>query len=195
MRPRHLGILVLAMALPAAPLPAQEAATGTVQMEQRAPQPRGMVVEHNGQQLTGTLAPGASVDVQGANVVVEETPRATRLTVNNDVLFDFDKAELRPEGAQALGRVAEIIHQRNPRAVRIVGHTDSMGSDSYNQALSERRAQSVRQWLTANGGQLPPMQADGRGENEPVAANAGPNGADDPEGRQRNRRVEVLLEK
>ena len=195
MRPRHLGILVLAMALPAAPLPAQEAATGTVQMEQRAPQPRGMVVEHNGQQLTGTLAPGASVDVQGANVVVEETPRATRLTVNNDVLFDFDKAELRAEGAQALGRVAEIIHQRNPRAVRIVGHTDSMGSDSYNQALSERRAQSVRQWLTANGGQLPPMQADGRGENEPVAANTGANGADNPEGRKRNCRVEVLLEK
>jgi outer membrane protein OmpA-like peptidoglycan-associated protein len=136
------------------------------------------------------------VDVRGANVVViEETPQATRLTVRNDVLFDFDKAELRPEAAEALGRVAEIIRQRSPRAVRIVGHTDSVGSDAYNQGLSERRARSVEQWLAGQGGALPPMQAEGRGESQPVAPNATPDGRDDPEGRQRNRRVEVLLER
>jgi outer membrane protein OmpA-like peptidoglycan-associated protein len=178
------------------PALAQDAATGTVTIEQPPPRPRGFTVEQGGRPLTDAVAPGGAVDISGANVVVvEEMPRGTRLTVRNDVLFDFDRAELRPEAEQALRRVAEILRQRQPRAVRIVGHTDAMGSDAYNQTLSERRAQSVAQWLAAHGGDLPPMQPAGRGEAEPVAPNAGPDGRDDPEGRQRNRRVEVLLER
>ncbi|WP_270935741.1 OmpA family protein [Falsiroseomonas oryzae] len=192
---RILTAFVVALACAGTPH-AQEAATGTVTIEQPPPRPRGITIEQDGRPLTGTVPPGAAVDVSGANVVVvEETPRATRLTVRNDVLFDFDKAELRPEAAEALGRVAEIIRQRQPRAVRIVGHTDAIGSDAYNQALSERRARSVERWLAGQGGGLPPMQATGRGEAEPVASNTAPDGRDDPEGRQRNRRVEVLLER
>jgi hypothetical protein len=85
---------------------------------------------------------GGAVDASGANVVVvDETPRGTRLTVRNDVLFDFDRAELRPEAADALGRVKAMIEQRRPRAVRVVGHTDAIGSDEYNDQLSLRRAQ------------------------------------------------------
>lgn len=175
----------------------QERATGQVTIEQPGPQPRGVVVEQDGRPLTGVVPPGAVADIAGANVVVvEESPRMTRLTVRNDVLFDFDRAELRPEAAEALGRVAEIIRQRQPSRVRVVGYTDSMGSDAYNQALSERRARSVETWLAGNGGGgLPPMEAVGRGEQDPVAPNAGPDGRDDPEGRQKNRRVEVLLER
>lgn len=192
----HRAALAALLLLPALPAAAQDAATGTVTMERPGPRPQGFVVERDGQPLTGTVGPGGAVDVQGANVVViEEGPRTTRVTVRNDVLFDFDKAELRPEAAEALGRVAEIIRTRSPRAVRIVGHTDSVGSDSYNQGLSERRARSVQQWLEANGGGLPSMQAEGRGESQPVASNTGSDGRDDPEGRQRNRRVEVLLER
>jgi outer membrane protein OmpA-like peptidoglycan-associated protein len=188
--------IVLAGALPLGQPLAQEAATGTVQMQAPPPQPRGVTVEQDGRPLTGLVAPGGAVDISGANVViVEETPRATRLTVNNDVLFDFDKAALRPAAEAALGRVAEIIRQRAPRAVRIVGHTDAIGSDDYNRQLSERRARSVQRWLEAHAPGLPPLQAAGRGESEPVAPNARPDGADDPEGRQRNRRVEVLLER
>jgi outer membrane protein OmpA-like peptidoglycan-associated protein len=173
---------------------AQERATGTVTMEQPTPQPRGFTVEQGGRALTGVIPPGGAVDISGANVVVEETPRATKLTVSNDVLFDFDKSELRPEAAEALGRVAQIIRQRQPREVRIVGHTDSIGTDAYNQALSERRAASVETWLAAHAGSgLPPMQAVGHGEQEPVAPNIRPDGTDNPEGRQQNRRVEVLL--
>jgi outer membrane protein OmpA-like peptidoglycan-associated protein len=189
------AFLVCGLLLLPTGLAAQEAATGTTTIEQPPPQPRGFVIEQDGRPVTGTIAPGGAADIAGANVViVDETPRATRLTVRNDVLFDFDKAELRPEAAEALGRVAEIIRQRAPRAVRIVGHTDSVGSDSYNQTLSERRAQSVERWLAANGGGLPPMRAEGRGEAEPVAPNT-TDGRDNPEGRQRNRRVEVLLER
>jgi outer membrane protein OmpA-like peptidoglycan-associated protein len=180
------------------PLPAlaQDAATGTVTIEQPPPRPRGFTVEQDGRTITGTVAPGGAVDISGANVVVvEEVPQGTRLTVRNDVLFDFDKAELRPEAEEALRRVAEIIRQRRPRGVQIVGHTDAMGSDGYNQALSERRARSVEAWLAAHGDGLPPMQATGRGEAAPVAPNTTPEGRDNPEGRQQNRRVEVLLQR
>ncbi len=189
--------LAAMLMLPTLPIAAQEAATGTVTLEQPAPRPRGFTVEQDGRPVTGTVGRGGAIEVQGANVVViDEGPRTTRVTVRNDVLFDFDRTELRPEAAEALGRVAEIIRDRGPRAVRILGHTDSVGSDAYNQALSERRARSVERWLAENGGGgLPPIRAEGRGEAEPVASNASSDGRDDPEGRQRNRRVEVLLER
>lgn len=191
-----LPAAALLAALPLLAPMAQEAATGRVEIERPAPPPRGVVVEQDGRPITGTIAPGGAVAIQGANVViVEDGPRTTRLSVRNDVLFGFDKAELRPEAADALQRVAEIIQQRRPGSVRIVGHTDSIGADAYNQQLSERRARSVEQWLASHGGGLPPMQAEGRGESQPVAPNAGPDGSDDPEGRQRNRRVDVLLER
>jgi outer membrane protein OmpA-like peptidoglycan-associated protein len=194
--PFRLAVAAAAALLgPVVPAAAQERATGTVTIEQPPPQPRGFTVEQGGRPVTGTVPRGGAVDVSGANVVViEETPRATRLTVQNDVLFDFDKAELRPAATEALQRVAEIIRQRDPRRVRIVGHTDAIGTDAYNKGLSERRARSVQDWLTGQGG-LPPMETAGRGESDPVAPNTTPDGRDNPEGRQRNRRVEVLLER
>lgn len=187
-------ILLAAAALLPISLPAiaQERATGTVEVERPAPPSREVVVEQGGRQITG---PAAEVTISGADVVVvEEGPRSTRLTLRNDVLFDFDRAELRPEAAEALGRVAGIIRERRPRAVRIVGHADALGNDAYNLALSERRARAVQAWLAGQGG-MPPLSAEGRGESEPVAPNTTPAGADNPEGRQRNRRVDVLLER
>lgn len=196
MRSTRLGVLAAILLLPLPPAIAQDRATGTTTIEQPPPRPRGFTIEQDGRAVTGAVPPGAAADIVGANVVViDETPQATRLTVQNDLLFDFDKAELRPEASTALGRVAEIIRQRQPRGVRVVGHTDALGADGYNQTLSERRARSVEQWLASNGGGLPPMQVAGRGEREPVAPNAGPDGRDDPAGRQKNRRVEVLLER
>jgi outer membrane protein OmpA-like peptidoglycan-associated protein len=187
-------ILALSLLLPLAPALAQERATGSVTVEQPAPQPRGFTVERNGQTIVTPVAPGGAVDIRGANVVIEEGPQTTKLTVQNDVLFDFDKADLRPEATESLQRVAEIIRQRRPRAVRILGHTDALGSDEYNLSLSQRRARSVEQWLAANGGSLPPMETVGRGEADPVAPNT-LDGRDNPEGRQQNRRVEVLLDR
>jgi outer membrane protein OmpA-like peptidoglycan-associated protein len=193
-----LRAALLGAALPLLPLPAaaQERATGTVTIERPPPEPRGFVVEQPGRPGVAVEVPrGAAADIRGADVVVvQETPRGARLTVQNDVLFDFDRAELRPEAREALGRVAEIIRERQPRAVRILGHTDSIGSEAYNQELSLRRARAVEQWLAANAPGLPPMHVEGRGEAEPVAPNT-IGGRDNPEGRQQNRRVEVLLER
>ena len=190
---RHFAF-ALSLLLPAVPAFAQERATGSVTIDQPAPQTRGLTVERDGRTIVAPVAPGGAVEIGGANVIIEEGPQSTKLTVQNDVLFDFDKAELRAEATEALQRVADIIRQRSPRQVRILGHTDSVGSDAYNLSLSQQRARSVEQWLSANGGSLPPIQIEGRGEAEPVAPNTS-NGGDNPEGRQRNRRVEVLLER
>ena len=116
MTPPRLSIALATLLSVVAPgLSAQERATGETTLERRAPPPRGVTVEQGGVPLTGTVAPGQEVEISGANVVVvEDTPRVTRIAVRNDVLFDFDKAELRPEAAEALTRVAEIIRQRRP---------------------------------------------------------------------------------
>jgi outer membrane protein OmpA-like peptidoglycan-associated protein len=171
-----------------------ERATGTVTIQQPPPEPRSTIIERPGAPPV-EVPRDRALEVSGANVVViDETPRGTRLTVQNDVLFDFDKAELRPAATEALRRVASLIRDRRPRAVRIVGHTDSIGSDAYNLRLSERRAEAVERWLESDGAGLPPIRTEGRGEADPVAPNT-VDGRDNPEGRQKNRRVEVLLER
>lgn len=192
-QPARLAAALAALLLPLGAAAQQERATGTVTIQQPPPQPSGAVVTTPGGR-TVEVPPGAAAQISGAHVVVEEpTARGTKLTVQNDVLFAFDKSDLRPEAEAALSRVAEIIHQRKPREVRIIGYTDSIGSEEYNLQLSKRRAEAVEQWLAANGGGMPPMEVEGRGESDPVAPNT-INGHDNPEGRQKNRRVEVLLE-
>ncbi|WP_426959202.1 OmpA family protein [Muricoccus radiodurans] len=111
-----------------------------------------------------------------------------------DILFDFDRHEIRPDAAGSLERLRRIIAaQPGGGRVRIEGHTDSVGSDAYNQRLSERRAGAVRAWLAARGVAGARMTALGFGEARPVAPNAHSDGRDDPEGRQRNRRVQVRI--
>jgi outer membrane protein OmpA-like peptidoglycan-associated protein len=144
------------------------------------------------------LKPSA-VDVGGKvqDLQVKETATEIRIELAADVLFDFDKATIKPEAATALHNVAEIIRDKGKgRAVRIDGHTDGKGSDAYNQKLSERRAASVKQWLADREGlgQLR-MTTQGFGARQPVAPNVKPDGSDDPEGRQKNRRVEIVLAK
>jgi outer membrane protein OmpA-like peptidoglycan-associated protein len=128
---------------------------------------------------------------------VKETATEIRIELAADVLFDFDKATIRPEAAAALHNVAEIITDKgNGRSVRIEGHTDGKGSASYNQRLSERRAESVRRWLVQKEGlNQVVMTTRGFGATRPVAPNTNPDGSDNPEGRQKNRRVEIVLAK
>lgn len=128
---------------------------------------------------------------------VKETPTEIRIELAADVLFDFDKATIKPEAASALHNVAEIINDKGKgRSVRIAGYTDSKGSDAYNQKLSERRADAVKLWLAQKEG-LPQagMTTRGFGAKNPIAPNATPDGSDDPDGRQKNRRVEIVLAK
>jgi outer membrane protein OmpA-like peptidoglycan-associated protein len=127
---------------------------------------------------------------------VKETGQEIRIELAADVLFDFDKADLRPAAQKTLHQAAGIIQDKAKGAVRIEGHTDSKGNDAYNQRLSERRAASVKTWFVDKEG-LGKVQfsTQGFGAKKPVASNTKPDGSDDPDGRQKNRRVEIILKK
>ena len=127
---------------------------------------------------------------------VKETETEIRIELAADVLFDFDSAELRAEAEQALGSVAGIIRSHRGAGVRVEGHTDAKGSDGYNRKLSKRRAEAVRDWLlAAEGLGGTKFKTTGFGESKPTAANEKPDGSDDPDGRQKNRRVEIVIDK
>lgn len=127
---------------------------------------------------------------------VKETGQEIRIELAADVLFDFDKADLRPAAQKTLHQAAGIIQDKAKGAVRIEGHTDSKGNDAYNQKLSERRAASVKTWFVDKEG-LGNVQfsTQGFGAKKPVASNTKPDGLDDPAGRQKNRRVEIIIRK
>jgi outer membrane protein OmpA-like peptidoglycan-associated protein len=108
-----------------------------------------------------------------------------------DVLFDFDKATIRPDAEPALTKAAEVLKSYPEAEVSIGGHTDSKGDDAYNDALSLRRAKAVADRLAGATGRS--LAAEGFGERRPVAPNAHPDGGDDPDGRQKNRRVEIRI--
>jgi outer membrane protein OmpA-like peptidoglycan-associated protein len=115
-----------------------------------------------------------------------------RLRVGSDVLFDFDRAEVRAEAEPAMAELSRRIALAD-KAVMIEGHTDAIGTDTYNQGLSERRALAVRTALIDRGLPVARLNVRGFGKMRPVAPNARADGSDDPEGRQRNRRVEVVI--
>jgi outer membrane protein OmpA-like peptidoglycan-associated protein len=122
------------------------------------------------------------------------TKMAIVVNLQSDVLFDFDKAEIKPAAEQALARVALIIRKKGTGKVLIEGHTDAMGSVAYNQKLSERRAMAVKNWLVQHGAIVPDrMVTKGYGESRPVAPNTNADGTDNPEGRAKNRRVEITI--
>jgi len=130
------------------------------------------------------------------NLQVTETESEIRIELSGDVLFDFDKADIRAEAEPVLISVADVLKQHPDAAVTIAGYTDAKGSDSYNLKLSERRAASVKDWLVANGGiRGGNLSTMGYGEANPVAPNSNLDGSDNPEGRQKNRRVEIAVQK
>jgi len=103
------------------------------------------------------------------------------------VYFDFDKATIKPEGKAVLDEAAALLQKHERVVVEVAGHTDSVGSESYNQGLSERRAVAVKEYLTAKGITASRLTARGYGEAQPVASN------DTKEGRAENRRVELIV--
>ena len=132
-----------------------------------------------------------------AGLEVKETPTETRIALSADVLFDFDKSEILPKAQAALHQVAVFIKEKGSgRHVKIEGHTDGKGSDAYNHKRAEQRADAVVRWLTQREGLKDvKFQSQGFGAKRPVAPNTKPDGSDDPEGRQKNRRVEIVLTK
>jgi outer membrane protein OmpA-like peptidoglycan-associated protein len=125
---------------------------------------------------------------------VKEAPKEITIELPADILFDFDKSDIRAEAAVALTAAADIIRASAKGPVRIDGHTDSKGAPAYNQTLSSNRAQSVKTWLVENGGLAKvKFVLKGLGATKPAAPNTKPDGSDDPAGRQLNRRVEIIF--
>jgi outer membrane protein OmpA-like peptidoglycan-associated protein len=134
-------------------------------------------------------------DLKAAGAEIKETAAEIKISLQGEILFDFDKSNLRPAAESTLMQVAKVI-QSYPRArVLIEGYTDSKGSDSYNVKLSDRRAVSVKSWFAQHGVAANSMQTHGWGAAKPVAPNTHPDGSDDPDGRQKNRRVEITIKK
>ena len=112
-------------------------------------------------------------------------PSVQKLTLAADALFDFDKAVLKPEGRAKLDEL--LASQTQVDSISAVGHTDSIGSDAYNQRLSQRRAEAVKTYLVGKGVPAERIRTDGKGEKQPVADNR------TRDGRALNRRVEIEI--
>jgi outer membrane protein OmpA-like peptidoglycan-associated protein len=128
--------------------------------------------------------PGADIDAVGA------IGAGIRIALQSSVLFDFDKSELKPEAAKELQEVIQKIKSYGTPKVTVEGHTDSVGSLTYNKQLSEARAEAVRTFFQEKGGITSErIKTVGYGETKPLTSN------DSEEGRELNRRVEILIYK
>ena len=114
-----------------------------------------------------------------------QPPAATKVTYAADAFFDFDKSVLKPEGKAKLDDLTSKVKGINLEVIIAVGHTDSVGSDAYNQKLSVARAESVKAYLVSKGIEKNRVYTEGKGEKQPVADNK------TAEGRAKNRRVEI----
>jgi OOP family OmpA-OmpF porin len=114
-----------------------------------------------------------------------QPPAATKVTYAADAFFDFDKSVLKPEGRAKLDDLVGKVKGINLEVIIAVGHTDSVGTDAYNQKLSVRRAEAVKAYLVSKGIEKNRVYTEGKGEKQPVADNK------TAEGRAKNRRVEI----
>jgi outer membrane protein OmpA-like peptidoglycan-associated protein len=142
--------------------------------------------ERSKSQAEAAQAQLASAQQQLADLQAKKTDRGVVVTLG-DVLFDTGQATLKPGAHLAMDRLANFLSANPQTKVIIEGHTDSRGSDEYNEVLSERRARAVATELTSRGISADQLQTLGRGKGYPVASN------DTSEGRQRNRRVEIVF--
>jgi len=110
-----------------------------------------------------------------------------KVNVSSEVSFDVNQASIKSSFRDSLNKVAGVVSEYEKTAIHVIGHTDSTGSDSYNQQLSEKRAGSVARYLSQNGVERDRMRMTGKGENLPVADNSS------SAGRSQNRRVEIYL--
>jgi outer membrane protein OmpA-like peptidoglycan-associated protein len=156
----------------------------------------GSKFENLQQDLAALVSKSASLSGLLGGITFSEEGLYYRLSLQAEILFDFDRYNLRGDALPVLELVAKFIMDANLSGVIVEGHTDSKGTDRYNMALSERRAATVADWFKRRG-QLGSAQikSAGRGESSPRVPNTKPDGSDDPDGRAKNRRVEFLFPK
>ncbi len=123
----------------------------------------------------------------GKEVTIERVGEGIKLTFDSQLLFDYGKADLRESNKPALRKLSESLKDYPNTNILVVGHTDNVGSDTYNMALSEKRAASVSNYLNTLGVSGSRLSIQGRGKTEPNASN------DTESGRQMNRRVELAI--
>lgn len=153
------------------------------QVEAEAARKREQEARAAAEQATKTAA---ELERQLEELKAKKTDRGAVVTLG-DVLFDFDRATLRSGAQQNLYRLVTFLNEHTDREVLIEGHTDSVGNESYNLDLSQRRAGAVRDFLASNGVAASRMAVRGFGEARPVSSN------ESEAGRQQNRRVEVVI--
>lgn len=122
--------------------------------------------------------PGAEVIKAGEGIIVK---------FDSGILFDFDKSDLKPNAKENIQKLVTSMNNNPETDILVVGHTDNVGKASYNQGLSERRAQSVKSYAVAQGLQSSRIKTQGKGASEPIASN------DTDAGRAENRRVEIVI--
>jgi outer membrane protein OmpA-like peptidoglycan-associated protein len=160
---------------------AADAARAAAEREAQAAREAALAAERDKAELRAQLR-------EQLNVILETRETARGLIVNlSDVLFDFDRATLRPGAREKLAKIAGIILAHPGLRMEAEGHADAIGTDDYNQRLSARRAQSVSAFLVEQGIRPESISAMGFGESRPVATNG------TAEGRQQNRRVELVV--
>jgi outer membrane protein OmpA-like peptidoglycan-associated protein len=150
----------------------------------------GIAIEGlGGAAVGGIAAAGKTLGLEGAlkELAAEVTAEEIKVDLSADVLFDFDRADLKPAAEEALQNLLTVVSSRPNASVAIEGHTDVRGDEEYNRALSRKRAESVRTWLAGHGVGESRLTATGAGESRPLRA--GTTEADHRE----NRRVEIRI--
>ena len=132
-----------------------------------------------------TAAPGCDGAVAAPKAAAAPVAAASKVTYAADAFFDFDKSVVKPAGKAKLDDLVAKVKGINLEVIIAVGHTDSIGSDGYNQKLSVRRAEAVKAYLVSKGIEKNRIYTEGKGEKQPVADNK------TKEGRAKNRRVEI----
>jgi outer membrane protein OmpA-like peptidoglycan-associated protein len=128
-------------------------------------------------------------EIKSGVAKVEKLPNdVVRVTMTNQTAFDTDSIQIKPGFHSTMDKLADVVVRYNKTSLTVVGHTDNVGSDSYNQKLSEQRALSVARYLEGKRVHSMRLATSGKGESQPVASNGSESG------RQANRRVEIYVE-
>lgn len=128
-----------------------------------------------------------AMDRLAASMAIKQEPRGMVITLSGSVLFASNKDQLLPAAQERLGQVAEALKTQDDHKIVVEGHTDSQGSATSNQGLSDRRAQAVVSYLVSRGVPADQIRAEGHGPSRPIADNTS------AEGRANNRRVEIIV--
>ena len=157
-----------------------------VQIAQQEAEARARESQEAQQKAQAATDRAAELEKRFAELKAKQTDRGFELTLS-DVLFEFDKANLKAGSARSLTNITEFLRENPQRQITIEGYTDNVGSDAYNLELSRRRAEAVRDFFVQNGISGDRITARGLGEEYPVASN------ETQAGRQQNRRVQIII--